>query len=56
VTDLTVSGDSFTSKADADPNITAAAIAIRAAGYLAGADPTAPLASPLFADLSGLPP
>ena len=27
-----------------------------AAGYLAGADPKTPLASPLFASLSGLPP
>ena len=27
-----------------------------AAGYLAGADPRTPLASPLFAALSGLPP
>lgn len=56
MTDLTVSGASFTGKAAADPNITAAAIATRAADYLAGADPAAPLASPLFADLAGLPP
>jgi epsilon-lactone hydrolase len=27
-----------------------------AAGYLAGADPKTPLASPLFASLAGLPP
>jgi monoterpene epsilon-lactone hydrolase len=56
MTDLTVSGASFTSKAQADPNITAAAIRTRAADYLNGTDPTNPLVSPLFADLTGLPP
>jgi monoterpene epsilon-lactone hydrolase len=56
MTDLTVAGTSFTAKADTDPNIGARAIRTRAADYLAGADPADPLVSPIFADLSGLPP
>ena len=56
MTDLTVTGNSYAGKADADPNITAQAIRTRAADYLAGTDPASPLVSPIFADLSGLPP
>ena len=58
MTDLTVTGDSYTTKADVDPNITAAAIRIRAGDYLegTGVDPADPLVSPVFADLTGLPP
>jgi acetyl esterase/lipase len=58
MTDLTVSGDSFTTRVGIDPNITAAAIRTRAGDYLSGsgADATDPLVSPIFADLSGLPP
>jgi epsilon-lactone hydrolase len=56
VTDLTVAGRSYTAKADADPAVSAQAIRTRAADYLAGADPADPLVSPIFADLSGLPP
>lgn len=56
MTDLTVTGVSFTSKAGADPNITAEAIRTRSAEYLGAADPTDPLVSPIFADLTGLPP
>jgi acetyl esterase/lipase len=53
-----VTGDSYTTKADADPNITAAAIQTRANDYLngTGTDPADPLVSPIFADLTGLPP
>ncbi|MCL2419227.1 MAG: alpha/beta hydrolase, partial [Conexibacteraceae bacterium] len=56
MTDLTVSGDSYTTKADVDPNITAAAIQTRANDYLngTGTDPADPLVSPIFADLTGL--
>jgi epsilon-lactone hydrolase len=56
--DLTVTGESYTSKADVDPNITAAAIQTRANDYLGGTgtDPADPLVSPIFADLAGLPP
>jgi acetyl esterase/lipase len=56
MTDLTVAGASFAAKADADPNISARAIRTRAADYLAGTDPADPRVSPVFADLSGLPP
>jgi monoterpene epsilon-lactone hydrolase len=54
--DLTSSGVSMTERADQDPFSTPAMLRQFAAGYLAGADPTTPLASPLFAALSGLPP
>jgi monoterpene epsilon-lactone hydrolase len=58
MTDLTMTGTSYAGKADADPAISARAIRTRAADYLAGTDtdPADPLVSPIFADLSGLPP
>jgi acetyl esterase/lipase len=58
MTDLTVTGSSYAGKAHADPAISAQAIRTRAADYLAGTDtdPADPLVSPVFADLSGLPP
>ena len=58
MTDLTVTGSSYAGKAQADPAISAQAIRTRAADYLAGTDtdPADPLVSPIFADLSGLPP
>jgi epsilon-lactone hydrolase len=55
-TDLTQSGATMASRAEADPALTPEALKIRAADYLAGADPRTALASPLFADLRGLPP
>lgn len=55
-TDLTLSGPSLRSKVDDDPVLTPADIEALRDGYLAGADPTHPLASPLFGDLGGLPP
>ncbi len=54
--DLTNSGASMTERAGQDPISTPAMLAQFAAGYLAGADPKTPLASPLFAALAGLPP
>lgn len=54
--DLTSSGASMTERADQDPIFTPAMIHKIDADYLAGADPTTPLASPLFASLAGLPP
>jgi monoterpene epsilon-lactone hydrolase len=54
--DLTSSGASMTDRADQDPISTPALLRQLAADYLAGADPRTPLASPLFASLSGLPP
>lgn len=54
--DLTLSGLSHRTKVALDPALTQQALSTRAADYLAGADPRTPLASPLFADLRGLPP
>jgi monoterpene epsilon-lactone hydrolase len=58
MTDLTVSGDSYATKAGLDPNISAEAIRTRVRDYLeaTGTAATDPLVSPVFADLSGLPP
>ena len=53
---MTCSNDSYTTRADADPMVGSAGITQMAAMYLHGAEPTTPLASPNFADLSGLPP
>ncbi len=57
-TDLAATGESFTTRADRDPIHQRAMILALAKGYLAasGADPLSPLASPLYADLGGLPP
>jgi epsilon-lactone hydrolase len=46
----------MTERADQDPISTPAMLRQFASDYLAGADPTTPLASPLFARLAGLPP
>ena len=55
-TDLTCATGSYVSCADLDPMIDAAGIRDTAAAYLNGADARHPLASPNFADLTGLPP
>jgi acetyl esterase/lipase len=55
-TDLSASGDSIETKAAADPMVTEGPLREMAALYLAGKDPRTPLASPLFANLRGLPP
>src|SRR5213592_4481697 len=54
--DLTCSAPSYATNAAADPIVRPAIVAEMARAYLAGADPKTPLASPRFADLSGLPP
>jgi monoterpene epsilon-lactone hydrolase len=54
--DLTSSGASMTDRVDRDPISTPELLRQLASDYLAGADPRSPLASPLFASLSGLPP
>jgi epsilon-lactone hydrolase len=54
--DLTLSGATMVSKRGADPLFTPQAFAPRVADYTAGHDPAAGLISPVFADLSGLPP
>ena len=46
----------MTERADQDPISTPALLRQLASDYLDGADPKTPLASPLFASLSGLPP
>lgn len=53
--DLTQSGESMTSKAALDPMVQKEHLERFSAAYLAGGDATAPTASPLFADLKGLP-
>ncbi|MCW5830307.1 MAG: alpha/beta hydrolase [Deltaproteobacteria bacterium] len=55
-TDLAMTGGSIASKAKADPMLTANDLSHFASCYLGGADPRNPLASPLYADLTGLPP
>jgi monoterpene epsilon-lactone hydrolase len=54
--DLTVSGAGAIGKADLDPALTPAALRTRAHDYLGERDAATPLASPIFADLTGLPP
>lgn len=55
-TDLTGSGESMTTCADADPWMTERECRTNAEMYAAGADLNNPLISPLFADPGGLPP
>jgi acetyl esterase/lipase len=55
-TDMENSGESMTSKADADPIIQKEFIDQATAHYIQNSDPRNPLASPIYADLSGLPP
>ncbi|MEU9150108.1 alpha/beta hydrolase [Streptomyces sp. NPDC048417] len=54
--DLTVSGASATGKAALDPALTPQALRTRARDYLGTTPGAEPLASPVFADLTGLPP
>lgn len=55
-TDLSASGDSTRTRADADPMLKPGYLARGAELYLDGGDPCDPAASPLFAELKGLPP
>ena len=55
-TDLTQSADTFLTNADSDPSISKTLLDLAASQYLGDADPVDPLASPVFAELSGLPP
>jgi phosphinothricin tripeptide acetyl hydrolase len=54
--DLTCSGATYGTKADADPIVRRAGVEQMAQAYLGATPPRTPLASPLFADLRGLPP
>jgi monoterpene epsilon-lactone hydrolase len=56
-TDLAVTGESYVSRADADPIHQRPMILALAKNYLGNdGDPRDPMASPLYADLTGLPP
>ena len=54
--DLAGTGASVKTKAAEDPMVTEAGLRMMAEAYLGGADARDPLASPLYAKLSGLPP
>src|SRR5471032_756383 len=56
VTDLTLSGATYETRADADPYFTKQQVAELVHSYLGSADPNDPLASPLQGRFSGLPP
>jgi len=54
--DMEGTGESMKTKADVDPMVGGASLGDMASAYLGGKDPRTPLASPLYADLKGLPP
>ncbi|MHA1303183.1 MAG: alpha/beta hydrolase [Candidatus Heimdallarchaeaceae archaeon] len=54
--DLALTGESIITRAEEDPQLAKADLQFAAEMYLQGEDPRNPLASPLYADLSGLPP
>jgi epsilon-lactone hydrolase len=54
-TDLTLSGETMTSKVGIDPVFTREKVSVRADDYVGSADPADPSISPIFADLHGLP-
>ena len=55
-TDMEATGQSFTTNADLDPLVNRDRLINLGETYLGGKDPRAPLASPIHADLTGLPP
>jgi acetyl esterase/lipase len=55
-TDLAGTGESMTTKADDDPWLDPTQMPAATRAYVGDADPKDPLASPLYADLDGLPP
>jgi acetyl esterase/lipase len=54
--DLTLSGETLAGKEAVDPVLTPAGLRVRVPDYVGGADASDPLISPIFGDLSGLPP
>jgi epsilon-lactone hydrolase len=56
VTDLALTGESYQTRARADWLFTKSQVTGLVRSYLGAADPRSPQASPLYADLSGLPP
>jgi acetyl esterase/lipase len=55
-TDLALTGESLRTRADVEMMIKPAGMPETAGLYLAGADPCHPYASPLYAELTGIPP
>jgi acetyl esterase/lipase len=55
-TDLTLSGESMTTKVGIDPAFVPEKVKVRVAEYVGDANPADPGISPVFADLRGLPP
>jgi epsilon-lactone hydrolase len=55
-TDLAATGESIRTRARVDPCFSPEGLDLQAREYLGNADPRHPLASPLYADLRGLPP
>jgi acetyl esterase/lipase len=55
-TDLTLASRTMDTRADADPLLSRELLQARVPDYTAGHDAALPLISPVFADLSGLPP
>ena len=55
-TDMEGVGESWTTRADADPMIDPDDLRKKGAMYVGGGDPRAPTVAPIYADLSGLPP
>ena len=56
VFDLALTGESVEARAERDPCILPESLRLCSAAYLGKGDPTNPLASPLYANLTGLPP
>jgi len=56
ISPVTLTGESFETRAEADPYFTKSQVAGLVASYLGETDPQNPLASPLYGDVSGLPP
>jgi epsilon-lactone hydrolase len=54
--DLTLAGATMETKSDVDPLLSRAVLQARVTDYTAGQNPASGLISPVFADLSGLPP
>src|SRR5689334_16974599 len=54
--DLTLSGEPLRDRQSLDPVLTPEGLRVRAPEYVAGADASDPLISPIFGDLTGLPP
>jgi acetyl esterase/lipase len=56
VTDLALTGETYQTRAEADPFFIKSQVAALVASYLGATDPKNPLASALYGDLRGLPP